>query len=127
MIIENNNITVTAGDDNSMLFRFSDYKDIVAEGIDLYFTVKKYTDKEDTDDNAVFQTLPEDITYQDYIDDSGEESVTYTNAIAVIKTSDSTKRIPCGTYKYDLQKVQGGVSTIMSGSYTVQEDVTKTN
>ena len=125
MKIENNNITVTAGDDNALLFRYDDYRNIVTEGIELFFTVKEYSDDNDNDDKSVYKINPDEVTYEDYTDDSGEEPVVYPNAIAVIQVSDSNKRLACGTYKYDLQRVDGGVSTIMNGSYTVTNDVTK--
>ena len=119
MKIIDNNIELYSGDDNVISYRHSDYTDLTS--IDLYFTVKEVTDRSSDDSNAVYKVNPTDIVLQDIEVDG----VIKSNAIAIIPVSKSSERIPVGAYKYDLQRVDDGVSTIMSGSYTVINDVTK--
>lgn len=103
---------VFSGDDDFISLYYSDNRNI---NDSYYFTVKPTNSTMDDDSDALLKINPEDITF------------IKENTIVVIPVNKSTVRIPFGTYRYDIQRIdtQGRIKTIISGIYKVINDTTK--
>jgi hypothetical protein len=112
-------LTMTKGDTLTKTITFYNSNDAVIDisGWRMFFTVKKAEYLTSDDDSEA------EISINELIGDgtSGIWTLTITHAMTT-----TTKDVLPGTYKYDLQIVNGTtVTTVMMGDFEITQDVTK--